>query len=192
MEDLTQVSDDLAESADRAGSEEAEMVLSRIQAELKANFEGDLTYDYFKLAQLFDPRVCHRTKPSDTVEIDRLLQLAYNNYRNSAGATATGANDASDNTDDSDDDIFGSARAVEDYSAEVSVFKAHMRKIRIKKGRNEDGTSVYEYFGGVERQEDTDIFEFYKPVVVKSIPTLTVITRKILSHPSATVDNERV
>ena len=191
MEDLIQVSDDLAESADRAGSEEAEMVLSRIQAELKADFEGDLTYDYFKLAQLFDPRVCHRTQPSDIVEIDRLLQLAYNNYRNSAGATATGANDASDNTDDSDDDIFGSARAVEDYSAEISVFKAHMRKIRTKKGRNEDGTNVYEYFGGVERQEDIDIFEFYKPIV-KSIPTLIVIIRKILSHPSATVDNERV
>ena len=50
---------------------------------------------------------------------------------------------------------------------------------------------MYEYPGGVERQEDTDVFEFYKPVV-KSVPTLTVTTRKILSHPSATVDNERV
>ena len=39
--------------------------------------------------------------------------------------------------------------------------------------------------------KDIDIFEFYEPIV-KSIPTLSAIIRKILSHPSTTAENERV
>lgn len=43
----------------------------------------------------------------------------------------------------------------------------------------------------VERQEDIDVFELYRPII-KSTLTLSVIIRKFFSHPSATVDNERV
>jgi hypothetical protein len=37
-------------------------------------FNIDLVDDYLKLAQLLDPRVCNRTKPYTSAEIDRLLQ----------------------------------------------------------------------------------------------------------------------
>ena len=75
MEDLMKVSDDLAEKADRAGNETAEKVLSRIQVELSEDFKEDLVDDYLRLAQLLDPRVCHRTMPFTGSEIDRLLRL---------------------------------------------------------------------------------------------------------------------
>ena len=75
MEDLMKVSDDLAEKADRAGNEAAEKVLSRIQVELSEDFKEDLVDDYLRLAQLLDPRVCHRTMPFTGSEIDRLLRL---------------------------------------------------------------------------------------------------------------------
>ena len=54
MEDLIQIADDLAAKADAAGNREAEMVLSRVQAELVADFADDLNDDYLKLAQLLD------------------------------------------------------------------------------------------------------------------------------------------
>ena len=57
-----------------------EKVLSRIFTELKKDFEQDLTFEYFKLAQLFDPRVCHRTYPLSLAEIIRLLALAVSTY----------------------------------------------------------------------------------------------------------------
>ena len=58
-----------------------EKVLSRIFTELKKDFEQDLTFEYFKLAQLFDPRVCHRTYPLSLAEIlNRLLALAVRLY----------------------------------------------------------------------------------------------------------------
>ena len=54
--------------------------MSRIFTELKKDFEQDLTFEYFKLAQLFDPRVCHRTYPLSLAEIIRLLAFAVSTY----------------------------------------------------------------------------------------------------------------
>jgi len=66
-----------------------------------------------------------------------------------------------------------------------------MRKVRTVVSVNEDHTTKYEFFGGVERQQDIDVFAFYQ-IIAKQIPNLGIAIRKILSHPAATIDNERV
>ena len=76
----------MANKADLEGNQDAEIILSRILAELRAEFSHDFDDDYLKLAQLLDPRVCHRT--GSTTEVDRLLALAVKTYIpecNSAG-----------------------------------------------------------------------------------------------------------
>ena len=66
-----------------------------------------------------------------------------------------------------------------------------MRKVRAVVSVNEDHTTKYDFFGGVERQQDIDVFAFYQ-IIAKQIPNLGIAIRKILSHPAATIDNERV
>ena len=48
-----------------------------------------------------------------------------------------------------------------------------------------------EFWGGVERQQDIDVFSFYQ-AVASTIPSILVVIRKILSDMSATATNERV
>ena len=60
-----------------------------------------------------------------------------------------------------------------------------------KKVTISDGTSKWEYFGGVDRQEDIDVFEFYQDFM-NQIPNLPKAIRKVLADPSATATNERV
>ena len=64
-----------------------------------------------------------------------------------------------------------------------------MRKTKTKV-RNENGEVTTEYFGGVERQQDIDVFSFYR-AVKDTFPTLDVIIRKVLSNLAATATNER-
>ena len=59
IEDLIGVCDHLADQASDAGEADSEIILSRLLAELKTEFEYDLNDDYLKMAQLFDLRVCH-------------------------------------------------------------------------------------------------------------------------------------
>jgi hypothetical protein len=119
MEDLIQISDDLAVKADAAGNIHAEKVLSRIQAELKDEFKDDLVDDYLKIAQLLDPRVCNRTRPYTPAEIDRLLQLLLIYLPATDGGGVSDEEDAFD-------------APCESYTAEFSSFKAHMKKTKVK------------------------------------------------------------
>ena len=105
-------------------------MLSRILAELRADFEEDIHYDYFKLAQLFDPRVCRRTSFGD---VDRLLQLAVRTYIPLVP-----------DVDRDQDDLFAAAPA-EDYADELLAFKKHMRQARTMVEK--DRVATYSYFG---------------------------------------------
>jgi hypothetical protein len=181
IDDLIAVCDDLANAADEQQFEEAEIVLSRIQAELNADFEHDLQDDYLKLAQLFDPRVCTRT--GTVAEVDRLLRLACGLITLDVDVNRTEADV---------EDIFNEA-PVADFAVECTAFKAHMRKVRVKVVATEgqvEGLPQYKYFGGVERQLDIDVLGFYRPIV-QTIPNLAVVIRKILSNQAATSTCER-
>jgi len=182
IDDLIAVCDDLANAADAEGFEEAEIILSRIQAELSADFDLDLKDDYLKLAQLFDPRVCTRT--GSVAEVDRLLRLACELIRLDADVPRA---------EEDVDNIFDEP-PVANYSSECMAFKAHMRKVRVKNvaaGEGaEEGVPMYKYFGGVERQLDIDVLGFYIPIV-DSIPNLAVVIRKILSNQVAISTAER-
>ena len=145
---------------------------------MRAEFFHDLKDDFLKIAQLFDPRVSHRARTAD--EIERLLALAFTTFKPPQAATV-GIDE---------DDIFGAAIAnPNDHSAEVAAFKLAMRKTKTKV-RNENGEVTTEYFGGVERQQDIDVFSFYR-AVKDTFPTLEVIIRKVLSNLAATATNER-
>ena len=171
MNDLVFVCDDLANKADLEGNQDAEIILSRILAELRAEFSHDFDDDYLKLAQLLDPRVCHRT--GSTTEVDRLLALAVKTYIPECNSAA-GVND----------DIFAESQTT-DCSHEVATFKSHLRKVKKVVGADT------EFWGGVERQQDIDVFSFYQ-AVASTIPSILVVIRKILSDMSATATNERV
>jgi len=180
IDDLIAVCDDLANAADENGSEEAEIVLSRIQAELKADFEHDLRDDYLKLAQLFDPRVCTRT--GSIAEVDRLLQLACDLITLDIDV---------DRVEADVDDIFND-EPIANHASECAAFKAHMRKVRVKlvEADGGGGLATYKYFGGVERQLDIDVLAFYRPIL-ESIPNLAVVIRKVLSNQATTSTPER-
>ena len=109
----------------------AEKVLSRILVQLGTEFENDLNDDYLKLAQLFDPRVCHRI--SSAAEMDRLLTLAIQTYI------------LKDNNEQAVVDVFSDVPL--DYAGEISAFKLHMRKVRHKVGVDENGNNKFDYFG---------------------------------------------
>ena len=185
MEDLIQISDDLAVKADAAGNIDAEKVLSRIQAELKDDFKDDLVDDYLKLAQLLDPRVCNRTRPYTAAEIDRLLQLLL---------IYLPATDGGGGVSD-EEDAFDAP--CESYTAEFSGFKAHMKKTKVKissisNAQGAEATEVqYKYYGGVDRREDIDIFKFYQDFLPQ-IPNIAMAIRTILAHQPCTIDNERI
>jgi hypothetical protein len=179
MEDLMKVSDDLAEKADRAGNEAAEKVLSRIQVELSEDFKEDLVDDYLRLAQLLDPRVCHRTMPFTGSEIDRLLRLLLKYLP-----------DTDEGEDVSEvEDAFDTPRA--DFTSEFNAFKAHMRKVQVKVIGAQDEADSYKYYGGVHRREDVNVFTFYQDLLPQ-IPNLSIGIRTILAHQPCTVDNERI
>jgi len=116
MNDLIVVCDNLANKADSEGNQDAEITLSRILAELKAEFHDDLDDDYLKLAQLFDPRVCHCTESQ--AEVDRILSHAINTYI--PDSTPNG---------EVNNDIFAEPHKT-DFAHEVSVFKAHLRQVK--------------------------------------------------------------
>ena len=179
MEDLIAVCDDLANEADNNGHHQAEIILSRMLAEFRAEFQEDLADDYLKLAQLFDPRVCHRTL--SVAEVDRLLSLAVTTYI-PVSEIAVGQYE---------EDIFSSPLSHNDYSSEITAFKDQMKNKVKKKVTSSDGTSKWEYFGGADRQQDIDVFEFYQDFI-KQIPNLSKAIRKVLADPSATATNERV
>lgn len=105
MEDLIAVCDDLANEADNNGHHQAEIILSRMLAEFRAEFQEDLADDYLKLAQLFDPRVCHRTL--SVAEVDRLLSLAVTTYIPVSEIAV----------DQYEEDIFSSPLSHNDYSS---------------------------------------------------------------------------
>ena len=161
------VCDDLANAADEQQFEEAEIILSRIQAELNADFEHDLQDDYLKLAQLFDPRVCTRT--GTVAEVDRLLRLACGLITLDVDVNRTEADV---------EDIFNEA-PVADFAVECTAFKAHMRKVRVKvvategqvEGLPATGLPQYKYFGGVERQLDIDVLGFYSTCLLYTSPS---------------------
>jgi hypothetical protein len=180
IDDLIAVCNDLANAADAENFEEAEIVLSRIQAELNADFDFDLKDDYLKLAQLFDPRVCNRT--GSIAEVDRLLRRACDLITIDADVTRVEADV---------DDIFNE-EPIANHASECAAFKAHMRKVRVKVVEADGGGEqpTYKYFGGVERQLDIDVLGFYEPIL-DSIPKLTVVIRKILSNQAATSTAER-
>ena len=180
IDDLIAVCEDLANAADANGFEEAEIVLSRIQAELNADFELDLRDDYLKLAQLFDPRVCTRT--GSITEVDRLLRLACDLISLDIGV---------DHVEADVDDIFNEP-PITNHASECAAFKAHMRKVRVKlvDADGVGGLATYKYFGGVERQLDIDVLAFYRPIL-DSIPKLAVVIRKILANQVATSTAER-
>jgi hypothetical protein len=155
--------------------------LSRIQAELKADFDLDLKDDYLKLAQLFDPRVCTRTTGS-IAEVGRLLQLAYDLISQDIGV---------DRVEADVDDIFND-EPIANHASECAAFKAHMRKVRVKlvEADGGGGLATYKYFGGVERQLDIDVLGFYRSVV-QTIPNLAVVICKVLSNQLTTSTCER-
>jgi hypothetical protein len=140
IDDLIAVCDDLANAADADGFQEAEIVLSRIQAELKADFELDLRDDYLKLAQLFDPRVCTRT--GSITEVDRLLRLACDLISLDIDV---------DRVETDVEDIFNEP-PITNHASECAAFEAHMRKVRVKLVEADGGgeLATYKYFDGVE------------------------------------------
>ena len=79
------------------------------------------------------------------------------------------------------DDIFAESQTT-DCSHEVATFKSHLRKVKKVVGADT------EFWGGVERQQDIDVFSFYQ-AVASQIPSLVVVIRKILSYMSATATN---
>ena len=121
-------------------------------AEFTAEFQEDLDDDYLKLAQLFDPRVCHRT--SSIAEVDRLLNLALTTYIPVPEISI----------DQYVEDIF-SGPLNQDYSLEIATFKDHMKNKIKKKIINSDGTMNWEYFGGAECQQDINVFHFYQDII---------------------------
>ena len=179
MEDLIAVYDDLANEADNNGHHQAEIILSRMLAEFRAEFQEDLADDYLKLAQLFDPRVCHRTL--SVAEVDRLLSLAVTTYILVSEIAVY----------QYEEDIFSSPLSHNDYSSEITAFKDQMKNKVKKKVTSSDGTSKWEYFGGADRQQDIDVFEFYQDFI-KQIHNLSKAIRKVLADPSATATKERV
>ena len=148
-------------------------------AEFRAEFQEDLADDYLKLAQLFDPRVCHRTL--SVTEVDKLLSLAVTTYIPVSEIAV----------DQYEEDIFSSPLSHNDYSSEITAFKDQMKNKVKKKVTISDGTSTWEYFGGADCQQDIDVFEFYQDFI-KQIPNLSKAIRKVLADPSATATNERV
>lgn len=179
MQDLIQVSDDLAMKADAAGNQVAEMVLSRMHAELSEDFKDDLVDDYLSLAQLLDPRVCNRTKPFTATEIDRLLNLLMKYIPEDDDLEA----------DIEGEDVFDAPR--DGFTAEFSAFKAHMKKVRLKIPAADGEEVIFKYYGGVDRRENIDIFKFYQDLLPQ-IPNLAIGIRTILAHQPCTIDNERV
>ena len=178
MEDLIQIADDLAAKADAAGNREAEMVLSRVHAELVEDFAEDLNDDYLKLAQLLDPRVADRTKPYTAFEVDRLLRLSVKYFDdNNTGA------------DDDEDDVFDAPG--NSLNAEFTAFKFHMKKVKVLLPAVEGEERACQYYGAVDRREDIDIFAFYQDILPQ-IPRLATAARTILAHQPANIDNERV
>lgn len=158
----------------------AEKVLSRIQVELSEDFKEDLVDDYLRLAQLLDPRVCHRTMPFTGSEIDRLLRLLLKYLP-----------DTDEGEDVSEvEDAFDTPRA--DFTSEFNAFKAHMRKVQVKVIGAQDEADSYKYYGGVHRREELNVFTFYQDLLPQ-IPNLSIATiRTILAHQPCTVDNERI
>jgi hypothetical protein len=71
---LEAVAELLANQNDSLENTGAEKILSRLAAELQAEFVGDKDSDYLKLAQMLDPCVSYQTE--STHEIDRLSELA--------------------------------------------------------------------------------------------------------------------
>ena len=176
MSDLVFVCDNLGDKADSEGNQDAEIILSRVLAELRAEFSRDFEDDYLKLAQLLDPRVCHRA--GSMAEVDRLLALAVNAY------APEPSSEPSPETFEARDDVFAESQAA-DRSNEIVAFKARLRKAKKVVGAN------VEFWGGVERQRDVDVFSFYQ-AIAPQIPNLIVAARKALSNMSATSTNERV
>ncbi len=189
IKDLCKVCEDLAEGAskraddgiDSSANADAEQILSRILAELEKEFEVDLDYDYLILAQLLDPRVS-LTNDESSADINRLLKKLVDVYVPKPIHANEIENDAwAESVVDQVD---------EGYTAEILVLKQQMSKMRVRKTNTETGAMTYEYFGGVERQQDIDIFGFYSSIV-QAIPNLSIGIRKILGHASVTASCER-
>ena len=178
IDDLIGVCDRLGDEASNAGKEDSEIILSRLLAELKFEFEHDLTDDYLKMAQLFDPRVCHRV--GSMIEVDRLQALAFKTFQTPQSRAAI----------IDVDDVFGIPNEnPNDHSAEISAFKLAMKKVKIKVTA-QNGEEKYEYHGGVGRQQDIDIFRFYRGIK-GTIPKLEAIIRKVLGNAATTATNDR-
>lgn len=189
IKDIQMVGEDLAQKAsdradddiDAAANTSAEKILSRILVELEAEFEVDLEYDYLILAQLLDPRVS-LTNGESPADIKELLNKLVSIYVPKPTQALEGNYDAWTES--------AVEQVDEGFTAEILVLKQQMSKMKLRKINAETGEILYEYYGGVERQQDIDIFEFYSPIA-RAIPNLSIGIRKILGHPSTTASCER-
>ena len=153
--------------------------MSRILIEFESEFEEFVDYDYLKLAQLLDPRVSIAESPTGIksllkilvdVYVPKLISETEVNHDPWAEAVAEEVNDA--------------------YASEIQVLKQHMMKVKVRKTDTETGVVSYEYYGGVERQQDIDFFGFYGPIA-HAIPNIGIGIRKVTGHPPTTSPCER-
>jgi len=74
---------------------------------------------------------------------------------------------------------------------EIRLLKQHMQKIKVRKPSVTAGApATVEYFGGVERQQDINLFSFYSGIA-NQIPHIGAGIRKICRHSTATGSCER-
>ena len=130
------------------------------------------------MCTLLDPRVNYVLKVSKS-EVDRLLELV---EIYSVKAHVDSANENSD--EDSEDDMFTIkspvASAPTQLDADIQYFKIHLlRSIRTKLLSNINGVKTYDYFGGVGRQEDINVYQFYQHHGSK-MPELNAIISQLL------------
>jgi hypothetical protein len=70
------------------------------------------------------------------------------------------------------------------FDTDINYFRTvAMQSIRSKK-KKEDGTEVYEYYGGAARQQDINLFQFYKEHGER-MPFVNSVIQDILSQPGA-------
>jgi hypothetical protein len=177
IDDLIAVSDNIADEDVR---DNAEQIASKFKVQLLAEYNDDLSSNYLKLAQLFDPRVARRTPSMNDVK--QLLNHAkiFRTVGNIPKDVVVGGID-----DLSDDEI-------DPLDKDNDFFRKNiLRSIRKVVSAADVEPPEYEYWGGCERVEDINVHEFYS-YWGPFIPHLFPIILHVLSHRCVSTTPETV
>jgi hypothetical protein len=184
--DLIAFSNNLADKCDAAKDVSGEEYCTRWQVEFEAEFEGDLESDFLKLCTLFDPRVNYILK--NRGEVTRLLELMKNFVVNTV-------QEGEEDDDEDDDDMFAPPAAddsaLPQIDLDIRYFVAVALPSIVESSSTVEGKRVRVYYGGVERPEDINIYEFYREHGPR-MPVMNPIICMFYGQPNASHTPEKV